>query len=61
MLYLKRTAAYGVCSEGAVEALSGGAHPVREARLSLSRIWVEKVLGSLKINYRQREFELKVP
>lgn len=41
--------------------VSCGAHPVREARLSLSRIWVEKVLGPLKINYRQREFELKVP
>lgn len=37
------------------------AHPVREARLSLSGVWVEKVLGPLKINYRQREFELEVP
>lgn len=60
MLYLKRTAAYGACCEGAAEALSGGTHPVREARLSLSRIWVKKVLDPLKINYRQREFELKV-
>lgn len=60
MLYLKRTAAYGVCGEGAAEALSSGTYPVREARLSLSRIWMEKVLGPLKINYRQRELELKV-